>query len=85
MISKPILLALSSNPENIKRRSIILNTYKNAVKNGDKNVFFIDGFKIFDGYECGDCCADGVHPNDFGAVKIADAVKKVFSEQIFLQ
>lgn len=78
MISKPILLLSSDNVENAKRRQIILDTYNKALSSGDKNVFFIDGSRIFFGCESGECCADGVHPNDLGAIKIAEAIKKIF-------
>ncbi len=49
-----------------KRKKIIKRTYENAVRNGDRNVYFLDGQRFYD--ETGrenstvDCC----HPNDLG-------------------
>ncbi len=45
-----------------------------------ENVYFIDGVKMFDG-EFRDCATvDGVHPNDYGFVRMAEAVLKVIKE-----
>jgi lysophospholipase L1-like esterase len=50
----------------IHRREIIRKTVENAVKNGDKKVWFIDGEILF-GYQDRDACTtDGTHPNDLG-------------------
>lgn len=59
-------------------RQIVLETYEKANNNND-NVYFIDGMKIFGDYNS---CAlvDGTHPNDFGFVKIAEAVLDILKE-----
>lgn len=50
------------------RYSVIRRIYENAVKNGDRNVYFVDGRTFFDCF-AGDCATvDGAHPNDFGFV-----------------
>ena len=46
-------------------------------KNGDKNVYFIDGSKFMQGYAADAWCVDGTHPNDFGFVLMAKAMEKV--------
>ncbi|MBO4983237.1 MAG: hypothetical protein J6D23_04195, partial [Clostridia bacterium] len=57
-----------------KRRQIIYQTYKNALKSGDKNVYFWDGDKEFKPYvECG--TVEGCHPNDYGFVGIASSLE----------
>lgn len=50
----------------LKRRDVIRKTYENAVANGDKNVYFVDGSVAYDlpGVEM--CTVDNVHPNDLG-------------------
>ncbi len=62
------------------RREIIRTTYENAVKSGDKNVYFLDGARFFDKIPFDVATVDGVHPNGLGmylmAEHIADAVKK---------
>ena len=62
-----------------RSRAAVLNTYEEAKKNSD-NVYFIDGETMF-GTEYPDCATvDGCHPNDFGFVKMADAVLKIVKE-----
>lgn len=60
-----------------ERNRIVLNTYNNAVTDGDKNVYFVDLRKAFDNYERSDFTTDKVHPNDFGISVIADCICKV--------
>ena len=60
--------------EEIKRRDVIYNTYKNAVENGDNNIYFLDGAAYFPGKNRTDYTADGVHPNDAGFKKMADCL-----------
>ena len=63
-----------------RRRDIIYTTYKNALENGDKNVYFWDGGKEFAPYdEYG--TVEGCHPNDFGfhgiAKSLGDLIEKL--------
>ncbi len=66
----------------INRRKIILDTYNEAVKNGDKNVYFIDGTKIFEPFGGDSSTVDNVHPNDLGfmcmAEKVYEVLRKIF-------
>ena len=62
-----------------KCRNIIETTFKNAVANGDKNVYFIDGAKLTE--VCGnEGTVDGTHPTDFGFVSMAKAVGDVIEK-----
>ncbi len=57
-----------------KRHQIIYQTYKNALDNGDKNVYFWDASKEFAPYsEYG--TVEGCHPNDYGFVGIATSLE----------
>jgi len=48
-----------------------------ALKNGDDNVWFIDGENLFKD-ENRDCCTvDGVHPNDAGFVRMAEVIGNI--------
>lgn len=51
--------------DNDVRRGIIRETYDNACKNGDKNVYFVDGKDYFDGIR-NEATVDGCHPTDLG-------------------
>lgn len=72
LTSKPDIDILSETE--ILRRTIIMTTYLNALKNGDKNVYFIDGYTLFSGENREECTLDGCHPNTIGAKRYADAL-----------
>lgn len=64
-----------------KRFKIIEATYKNAVENGDKNVYLIDGkslMKLAQDNGTVDCC----HPNDMGFFSMAEAIKDIVNKII---
>ncbi len=66
--------------DRMERREIILQTYNNAVADGDKNVYFVDGAHIYDlpGVEL--CTVDKCHPNDLGFWCMANAIEKPLAE-----
>ncbi len=56
------------------RRAVVFETYAKAALEGDKNVYYVDGERLFGG-DCRDgCTVDGCHPNDLGFYRMADAV-----------
>jgi hypothetical protein len=60
--------------DSILRRDVIYSTYMYALKNGDENVYFIDGQYLFKD-ENRDCCTvDGCHPNDAGFLRMAEVI-----------
>jgi len=56
------------------RRSIIHETYRQALLAGDKNVYFIDGDSLFAGPHRDACTVDGCHPNDVGFFRMAEVI-----------
>lgn len=62
---------------NDERKSVIKNTYENALKNGDRNVYFIDGEEIFNSIDRNMMTVDGCHPNDFGFWCMSEAIGAV--------
>lgn len=63
------------------RKEIVIKTYTNAQKRGDKNVRFIDGSIVFEhaqrlGIAADSCTVDGVHPNDLGFACMAYVFEK---------
>lgn len=64
------------------RRDVILKTYLNARENGDKNVYFIDGYTLFPSDCRRDCTVDGCHPNDLGFYFMAKKIGGVLKEVI---
>ena len=67
--------------EDYKQRiDVIKATVEKAKAEGDKNVYFIDGSKIFPFTTGGDCTIDGCHPNDHGFKLMADAFYPVLKD-----
>ncbi len=64
------------------RRAVIWESYERALALGDKNVYFIDGGKIFTGIRGEACTVDGDHPNDLGFMTIAETVLPVIKEAL---
>ena len=59
-----------------RRLAIMKKTYRNAINNGDKNVYCIDNMALT--ALCGnDGTVDNVHPTDFGFASMANAVCEV--------
>ncbi len=71
---------LMNYEENLKRRNVILDTYRKALSEGDKNVYFIDGESVFRGPYENICTVDGAHPNDMGFALMADAVESTLKK-----
>jgi len=60
-----------------ERAAIIKKTYDNAVNNGDKNVYFIEGEDFFPELVFNDATVDGCHPTDLGFFFMAKAITEV--------
>lgn len=58
-----------------RRRLAHLETYTNALKNGDRNVYFVDGWTLFGGRDRDMCTVDGTHPTDLGFWRMAEAIE----------
>ena len=75
----PIIMITSSTillkeQEFAARREVILESYKQALEEGDKNVYLIDGKELFGGDNWDACTVDGVHPNDLGFYRMAKRI-----------
>ena len=60
-----------------RRRDIIKNTYLQALKDGDKNVYFIDGKDIYRGEDWDNVTSEGCHANDFGFMRFAKYLENI--------
>lgn len=77
IVSRP---SVDLNDDECARRDVILNTYLNAKKAGDRNVCFVDGYTFFP-QECkNDCTVDGCHPNDLGMYFMAVRIRRALSD-----
>ena len=71
---------ISTNRE--KRINVIRTTYENALKAGDKNVYFINGDDIYAPVGKEYCTVDKCHPNDLGFWCMANIIGKQIKELI---
>ncbi|MCQ2796668.1 MAG: SGNH/GDSL hydrolase family protein [Bacilli bacterium] len=67
-----------------ERKKIVKNTYQQAIKRGDKNVYFIDGSKIYPPNMRESCSVDGAHPNDLGFYYFYKCINKVIKDNKLL-
>ena len=76
-MSKP---DFDTDPTAPLRREAVKNTYDKAEAEGDKNVYFVDGERLFGTTDREICTVDGTHPNDIGFFRMAktlyDELKK---------
>ena len=57
-----------------RRRDMIRATYERALAEGDRGVFLVEAVEMFRGARVSECIADCSHPNDLGAMLIANAI-----------
>ena len=62
------------------RRAVIKKTFEDAVKNGDDNVYYIDGERFFGNKDRHCCTTDTVHPNDLGHYRMAEVIEPVLKK-----
>lgn len=68
-----------------ERKAIILETIKRARDSGDDKIYFVDGSKLFAG-DCSDACTvDGLHPNDLGFYRMAQALIPVLRKTLQIE
>lgn len=74
----PILFLTKPDCDNdahgAERRKIIRTTYNRAKKQGDANVYFIDGKRYYGKTHRDICAVDGCHPTDLGFCKMAKTI-----------
>ena len=82
----PYIIAASTEPDiyasdeqKLFKKSVCLETYSYAIKQGDKNVYFVDGDAVFKNGSFIDCyTVDGVNITDSAAVKLAQMFESIF-------
>ena len=63
-----------------QRMKVTLESYERARANGDQNVYFVDGSKLYEGDFYESCTTDGWHPNDLGFFRIAQKLGPVIAQ-----
>ena len=82
MMNRPANWEFGDRTDKDKRRQIVFNTFDEARKNGDKNVWFIDGESFFEGVDRCECTSDLTHPNDIGFERMYLKVLPVLKEAL---
>lgn len=75
----------NDTPDFEKRAEIVRRTVENAVKRGDKNVYFLDGKTLFGDTDPALCTTDVTHPNDLGHYMMAKTTEKFIREHSVLK
>lgn len=78
MTSRPA----DDGPETEERAAIVKQTYENAARNGDKNVYFIDGRTLFGNVDPNICTTDRTHPNDLGHYLMAKTLAEYVARRL---
>ncbi len=63
-----------------KRREVILQSFEKGKKDGDENLFFVDGETFYPKASWDACSVDTVHPNDLGHHFMAEALYPILKE-----
>ena len=85
MMSCPVASTLKESKRMVTldaRREIVMNAYLQALEEGDKNVWFVDGFAAL-GSEGEEATVDGSHPTDIGFYNMAKGLYHILRKAIY--
>lgn len=68
--------------DTMRREAVIRQTYDDAIKAGDQNIWYVDGKKLFGRTDRDACTVDCTHPNDLGFYRMAKAIYPVLKQAI---
>ena len=75
LVSRPDSDNCGDDPSsNRRRREVIRQTYLDALAQGDRKVWFVDGRTLFGTTDRDACTVDGCHPNDLGFYRMFQAI-----------
>ena len=62
------------------KKEVIYTTYSNAKRQGDDNIWFLDGETLFGTHGRAECTVDGTHPNALGFMRMAEKIYDILYE-----
>ncbi|RJE90980.1 hypothetical protein D3P07_02555 [Paenibacillus sp. 1011MAR3C5] len=62
---------------NDRRRQIQIENVEQRRVEGDRNIHFVDGFKLLGDDFIHDCTVDGIHPTDLGFLRMAQSLAPI--------
>ena len=72
MMSSPVCLDIKNEKDiYIQKREVVLKAYERARSEGDRNIYFIDGFTLL---QSSDATVDTTHPSDLGFYNMAEEI-----------
>ena len=84
----PVILLSRPQPnptaEDLERRDIVKQTWETAIRNGDQNVYFIDGTQMLRLFGGDSGTVDNCHPNDLGFYCMAKSLEPLLRSVINL-
>lgn len=80
--SHSYIKAPSQYEYHVDRRVTAMKSYLKAYDQGDKNIYFVDGFSILGSAEIEECSVDGNHPNDYGFYLMAKELYPVLKHAL---
>ena len=63
------------------RAAVVRETYENALRSGDRNVYFVDGRTLFGDTDPAICTTDRTHPNDLGHYLMAKTLARLLTDR----
>jgi len=78
----PIIILTRCTLYEDARTAAIKATYDNAVANGDKHVYFVEGKTLFDEDARDSCSVDRCHPNDLGFYQMYQKLLPIVQQAI---
>lgn len=70
----------ASYDEHQVNKKIIFHSYQKAKANGDENVYFVDGSRLFGDWGRDECTVDNCHPNALGSFRMAEGLYPLMAE-----
>ena len=75
MMSSPVCIEVKEEKDiYIQKREVVLKAYQKALREGDCNIHFIDGFTLLGS---SDATVDATHPSDLGFYNMANVIYPV--------
>ena len=63
-----------------ERRQVVMDTYLRGIREGDQNLYFVDGYSFLSMEDRLDATVDGTHPNDLGQHRMAEIIGEMIGQ-----
>ncbi|MBR2615564.1 MAG: hypothetical protein IKC69_02680 [Clostridia bacterium] len=63
-----------------ERRQVVMETYLRGIREGDRNLYFVDGYSFLSMEDRLAATVDGTHPNDLGQYRMAQIIGEMICQ-----